>query len=92
MADAARPGFGRQAFQSLATDGREQWLLVHIEVQGHVKHRFGRRMFRYNIRCFELYDRRVVSLAILCDDNPEWRPHGFCYGGWGSRTGFGSPR
>jgi flagellar biosynthesis/type III secretory pathway protein FliH len=72
-------------------DGRELWLLVHIEVQGQVERRFGRRMFRYNIRCFELYDRRVVSLAILCDDNPEWRPKGFTYGGWGSRTGIRFP-
>ena len=72
-------------------DGRELWLLVHIEVQAQVERRFGRRMFRYNIRCFELYDRRVISLAILCDENADWRPKGFAYGGWGSRTGIRFP-
>src|SRR5947207_4793086 len=48
-------------------------------------------MFRYNIRCFELYDRPVVSLAILTDDDPDWRPKGFAYGAWGSRTGMRFP-
>ena len=45
-------------------------------------------MFRYNIRCFELYNRPAVSLAILCDDDPGWRPRGYSYGGWGCRTGI----
>jgi hypothetical protein len=78
-------------FKVWRRDGREQWLLIHVEVQGRVERRFGKRMFRYNIRCFELYDRRVVSLAILCDENKDWRPTGFIYGGWGSRTGIRFP-
>jgi hypothetical protein len=84
-------GLADKLFKVWRRDGRELWLLVHVEVQGRVERRFGRRMFRYNIRCFELYDRRVVSLAILCDDTPDWRPKGFAYGGWGSRTGIRFP-
>ena len=48
-------------------------------------------MFRYNVRCFDLYDRRVLSAAILCDDNKDWRPNGFAYGGFGSRTSIRFP-
>jgi hypothetical protein len=92
VADAkAGRGLADKLFKVWRRDGRELWLLVHVEVQGRVERRFGRRMFRYNIRCFELYDRRVVSLAILCDDAPDWRPKGFAYGGWGSRTGIRFP-
>jgi hypothetical protein len=92
VADAkAGRGLADKLFKVWRRDGRELWLLVHVEIQGRVERRFGRRMFRYNIRCFELYNRRVVSLAILCDDDPQWRPKGFAYGGWGSRTGIRFP-
>ena len=92
VADAsAGRGLADKLFKVWRRDGPELWLLVHVEIQGRVERRFGKRMFRYNIRCFELYDRRVVSLAILCDDSPEWRPRGFAYGGWGSRTGIRFP-
>jgi hypothetical protein len=92
VADAkAGRGLADKLFKVWRLDGRELWLLVHVEVQGRVERRFGKRMFRYNVRCFELYDRRVVSLAILCDDVPAWRPKGFAYGGWGSRTGIRFP-
>src|SRR5436190_17069541 len=69
IADAkAGRSLADKLFKVWLHDGREQWLLIHIEVQGQVDRHFGRRMFRYNIRCFELYDHRVVSLAILADD------------------------
>ena len=84
-------GLADKLFKVWQTNGRELWLLIHVEVQSRVERSFGRRMFRYNIRCFEMYDRRVVSLAILSDENTKWRPRGFAYGGWGSRTGIRFP-
>jgi hypothetical protein len=63
------------------------WLLIHIEIQGQVDLRFPERMFRYNVRAWELYGRTVVSLAILCDDRLDWRPDHFAYGAWGSESG-----
>src|SRR5438128_2959763 len=92
VADArAGRGLADKLFKVWRRNGRELWLLIHVEVQGQVERRFGRRMFRYNIRCFELYDRPMVSLAILTDDDPNWRPRGFAYGAWGSRTGMRFP-
>jgi hypothetical protein len=75
-------------FQVWRKNGKEAWLLIHVEIQGHAEARFPRRMFQYNYRCFERYHRRVISLAVLCDDRPEWRPGRFVYGGWGSRMGL----
>jgi hypothetical protein len=92
VADArAGRGLADKLFKVWRRNGRELWLFIHVEVQGQVERRFGRRMFRYNVRCFELYDRPVVSLAILTDDDPNWRPKGFAYGAWGSRTGMRFP-
>jgi hypothetical protein len=78
-------------FKVWLKSGREAWLLIHVEIQGGVEKGFPRRMFEYNYRCYDLYQRRVVSLAILCDDDPNWRPKGFAYGGWGSKMGLRFP-
>ncbi|MDI6795174.1 MAG: hypothetical protein QME81_20300, partial [bacterium] len=46
-------------------NGGEQWILVHIEVQGSAKKEFSLRMFRYFYRIFDTHGRRIVSIAIL---------------------------
>ena len=48
-------------------DGREKWMLIHIEVQGYYEKDFGKRMFIYNYRIFDRYGKDVISLAILTD-------------------------
>lgn len=72
-------------------DGVEAWVLVHIEVQGQVDADFPRRMYVYNYRLFDRYDRRVASLAVLTDDQPHWRPSAFGYELWGCRAGLEFP-
>ncbi len=69
-------------------DGTENWLLIHIEVQSAPDPTLPRRMFRYNVSANALYDGDVVSIAVLCDDDPAWRPRSYSYGRWGSRTGI----
>jgi hypothetical protein len=58
-------------------DGGELWVLAHIEVQGYVDERLDERVFVYHYRTFDRYQRRVVSLVVLADDRPEWRPGPF---------------
>ena len=55
-------------------DGSERWILIHIEVQGDEEPHFECRMYVYNFRLFDRYERPVISLAVLTDDNPQWRP------------------
>lgn len=62
-----------------AHDGGEQWLLVHLEVQGHHDRDFAERMFVYNYRVYDRYRRPVASLALLADDSRDWRPSCFAY-------------
>ena len=71
--------------------GEEDWLCVHIEVQGEVDHDFERRMFVYNYRIFDTYDRPVASLAVLADDDPAWRPDRFGYERLGCRHSLQFP-
>ena len=55
-------------------DGSEDWVCVHIEVRGRHDSAFARRMFVYNDRIFDRYDRPVATLAVLADDDSGWRP------------------
>jgi hypothetical protein len=47
-------------------------------------------MYVYNYRIFDHYDRRVVSLAVLADDDPNWRPRSYRdeLWGWSLRMDF----
>jgi hypothetical protein len=71
--------------------GEEKWLLIHIEVQAEREGDFPKRMYVYNYRIFDRYDREVISLAILADDDPNWRPGQYGYGRWGFRTSIEFP-
>ena len=71
--------------------GKETWVLVHVEVQGQEESLFGKRMFVYNYRIFDRYDRPVVSLALLADQRPTWRPDSFGYELWGCKIGIEFP-
>jgi hypothetical protein len=66
--------------------GQERWILIHVEVQTGKEGEFPKRMYVYNHRIFDRYDREVISLAILADDDPDWRPNQYEYGRWGFLT------
>jgi hypothetical protein len=81
---------GRQYVDKLVKvwlqDGQERWILIHIEVQAAREGQFPYRMYVYNHRLTDRYGREVISLAILTDDDPSWRPGRFEYGRWGFRV------
>ena len=57
--------------------GDEQWILIHIEVQGYVDNSFEERMFTYYYRIFDKYKKPIDALALLTDDSPKYRPDGY---------------
>ena len=54
--------------------GIESWIYIHVEVQGTRQPEFAKRMFVYNNRIFDRYDRPVASLAVLADEHKMWKP------------------
>lgn len=71
-------------------DGVEDWVLVHVEVQGEHKTDFDQRMFVYHYRLYDRYARPVVSLAVLGESHPaEYGEFG--YERWGCRMGLRFP-
>jgi hypothetical protein len=73
------------------SDGKETWLLIHLEIQSQVDAGFARRMFSYHYRIFDRYNQEVVSLAILGDSQASWRPQEYSYGRWGCRLSLQFP-
>jgi hypothetical protein len=55
--------------------GEEEWILVHVDVQGQPQKTFPERMYIYNYRIRDRYNRRVVAWAILTDKNKRFVPN-----------------
>ncbi|NJK30577.1 MAG: hypothetical protein HC940_10750, partial [Acaryochloris sp. SU_5_25] len=58
-------------------EGKQHWLLLHVEVQSQSEAEFAERMFTYSIRIFDQFRQVPISLAILCDESLSWRPSGY---------------
>jgi hypothetical protein len=72
-------------------NGQETWVAIHIEVQGQRDEKFAIRMFEYHTLLYNHYKRPIVSLVILSDDSPNWRPNSYSYERWGCRVQFDFP-
>ncbi|TBV07474.1 hypothetical protein [Stutzerimonas kirkiae] len=72
---------GRRYVDKLARvkllDGAQHWLLIHTEVQGEPERDFAERMYRYYSGIRERYRQPVISLAVLTDSDPAFRPERF---------------
>ena len=71
--------------------GEEQLILIHLEIQGHYERQFPLRMYVYHYRLFDKYHRPIVSLAVLGDDDPKWRPNEYRTELWGCETNLRFP-
>ncbi|MCU0495609.1 MAG: hypothetical protein MUD01_28815 [Chloroflexaceae bacterium] len=72
-------------------DGTDTWVLIHIEVQGQEEVAFAERMYVYNYRLFDRYQRNVVSMALLTDERANWRPEEYSRVLWGCGVRFWYP-
>jgi hypothetical protein len=72
-------------------DGVECWVLIHVEVQTTREGEFPQRMYVYNYRVFDRYNRALASLAVLADDDANWRPNEYRSSLFGCETGIRFP-
>ncbi|PPJ64798.1 transposase [Cuspidothrix issatschenkoi] len=72
-------------------NGEEAWVLVHLEVQGQYDSKFTERMYTYNYRLFDRHKKCVISLAVLADEDPNWRPSSYNYQLGGCRVSLEFP-
>lgn len=71
--------------------GEEDWICIHVEVQVSRYPNFAQRMYIYNYRIFDLYERPAASMAVLGDDDARWLPQQFGFAALGCEMGFRFP-
>ncbi len=64
-------------------NGDRKNIFMHIEFQNQVDPLFSERMYTYNFRIYDKFHQHPVSLAILGDSSPNWRPGPYHYEIWG---------
>jgi len=69
-------------------DGRENWILIHLEVQGYYEAKFSARMFKYFYRIYDKYDKKIVALAIFTEDREDYKPSSFDYEFHGTKLNY----
>ncbi|OJA01076.1 hypothetical protein BEV13_00520, partial [Rickettsiella grylli] len=57
--------------------GKEEVVLIHIEIQGKKEEDFAKRLFQYYCKLFTKYDQSILTLAILTDSNRTWHPQNY---------------
>jgi hypothetical protein len=72
-------------------DTSQAYIVIHIEVQAQRDPQFSRRMWTYHYRIVDFHDLPVVSLAVLADRSPHWRPAFFQSELWGCRARLDFP-
>lgn len=58
-------------------DGGEEWILIHVEVQGQYHKGFPKRMYQYFGRIFDKYDKPITAYAIFTESSKLDRPDTF---------------
>lgn len=71
--------------------GGEEWIFIHLEIQGTQQAGFAERMFVYHSRLFDRYRKPIASLALLVDDRPDWRPASYVHENLGCRISMRFP-
>ncbi len=72
-------------------NGDEKLILIHVEVQSYPEKEFSKRMFTYNYKIYDRYEKEVVSLAILADEDESFRDNVFQRKRWGFELRFEFP-
>ena len=72
-------------------DGGSQTLYLHLEVQSSKEEAFSRRIFDYYQGIQRACGEDVISLAILADLDPHWKPTEYHYGRLGCEILFRFP-
>jgi hypothetical protein len=77
--DIQDPKFVDKLVKVYKKDGTEEWILIHLEVQGYYDKLFARRMFTYFYRILDRFDKEVASIAIFSDNDKNYQPDRYEY-------------
>lgn len=68
------PKYVDKLVKAYTRTGNEQWVLVHVEVQGYTDPYFEERMFTYYYRIFDRYCKRITAIVLLTGRDRKFHP------------------
>jgi len=66
--------FADMLVKTYLMNGREEWILVHIEIEAGTLKNFARRMFQYYYRIYDRFEVEIAALAVFTGGNNQYRP------------------
>jgi hypothetical protein len=72
-----KPRYVDKLVKVFTRQGTEEWVLIHVEVQGYHDDHFAKRMFQYYTRIWDKYDRSIAAFAIFTDGEAGFKPTSF---------------
>jgi len=72
--DTYAPRYVDKLVKVFTTNGQEEWILIHIEVQNYTDQHFASRMFQYYYRILDKYNKPITAFAIFADTNKDFCP------------------
>src|SRR5690625_2852728 len=73
-------------FKVYLKNGKEKWILIHVEVQDRDEEDFPDRMFRYFYRIYDRFDREIYAIALLTDAKKSKYAGPFNYSFYGTKA------
>ena len=70
--------FADMLVKTYLIDGQEEWILIHLEIQGEGTQDFAARMFQYWYRIYDRYNVDIIALAVFTGGKNQKRP-GYFY-------------
>lgn len=69
-------------------NGTDQWILIHVEIQGSTDSDFSKRMFQYYYRIFDKHNKDIVAIALLTDSSRSFHPNKFTQEMFGTKLSY----
>lgn len=82
------PRFVDKLVKVFSRTGKEEWFLVHIEIQGYNDKDFAKRMFHYFYHILDKYGKSVTAIAIFTDTNKKFKLALYEYDYLGTKNTF----
>ncbi|MEK5040341.1 Rpn family recombination-promoting nuclease/putative transposase [Sporosarcina sp. FSL K6-3457] len=80
--------FADQLAKVRLRNGKEQWILIHIEVQSKNETDFPERMFQYFYRIYDRHQEKIVAIAVHTAPNRSAIPELFEYDYFGTQLHY----
>ena len=87
--DNYAPRYVDKLVKVFTRSGKEEWILIHVEVQGYTDNDFAARMFQYYYRILDKYVRPITAFAIFADSSKGFNPSSYAHEFLGTKIYYG---